>query len=287
MNNPINAVIFNSIQTSDSECSPFILCCHRNCRSLEQCAIIKGKRFPAGRGWLQAVQWVQPLQDGEQWRVYYLPSLIGTLGKAGDIVLFWNAPTLCNALCQHNIFSMWPGALCSCVYALDYLDMPTMSLNHAILSLFWAPSSLLGHCHHSHSQQRAAVRYGGWNKELWLCPGNSGSASYAAKGARGGRKTLFLGEVLDCRHALATCLLSMLMHTSPQHCEETARSAAACQHALLALGLACRQPCLLACRPASPPVQSAHPLTHVHWDVMAEVASWLDTSCLWQVACCP
>lgn len=52
MNNPINAVIFNPIQTSDSECSPFILCCHRNC-SLEQDAIIKGKSPPAGRGWLQ------------------------------------------------------------------------------------------------------------------------------------------------------------------------------------------------------------------------------------------
>lgn len=285
MNNPINAVIFNSIQTSDWECSPFILCCHRNCRSLEQGAIIKGKRFSVGRGWLQAVQWVQPLQDGERRRACRLPSLLGTLGKAGDIVLFWNAPTLCNALCQCNIFSMWRGALCSCVYAPDCLDMPTTSLNHPILSLFSAPSSLLGHCHHSHSHQSTAVRDGGVREELWRCPGNSGSASCAAKGAMGGRKTLFLG-VLDCRPALATCLLSMSMHTSPQHREETARSAVACQHTLLALGPACRQPCLLAYHPASPLAQSAHPLTHVHWDVTAEVASWLDTPCLWQVARC-
>lgn len=45
--------------------------------------------------------------------------------------------------------------------ALDYLDMPIMSLNFPILFLFWAPSYLLGHCHCSHSQQRAAVRDGG------------------------------------------------------------------------------------------------------------------------------
>lgn len=69
---------------------------------------------------------------------------------------------------------------------------------------------------------------------------------------------LFLGEVLDCRPAL-----TMSTHTS-QYCEgKAARSAAACQHTLLALGLGCRQPCLLAHRPASPPAQSAHPLTHV------------------------
>ena len=212
-----------------------------------------------------------------------LPSPLGTLGKAGDIVLFWNTPTLSNALCQSNISSMRWGALCSCVYALDRFDMPTMSLNRPILSLFWALSSLLGHCHRSHYQQRAAVRDRGVSEELWLCPGSSSSASYAAKRERAGRKPLFLG-VLDCRPALATCLFSVSMHTSPQHCEETARSAVACQHTLLALGLARRQPCLLARHPASPPARSSHPLTRVHWDVMAEVASWLDTPCLWQVA---
>lgn len=77
-----------------------------------------------------------------------------------------------------TFFCMWPEALCSCVYALDYLDMPTMSLNHTILSLFWSPRSLLGQCQLSHSQQRAAVR-------------DEGKArSYTAKGARGGTKTL-------------------------------------------------------------------------------------------------
>lgn len=69
---------------------------------------------------------------------------------------------------------------------------------------------------------------------------------------------LFLGDILDCRPALTTS-----MHAS-QHCEgKVARSASTCQHTLLALGLGSRCPCLLACRPTSPPAQSAHPLTHV------------------------
>lgn len=168
MNNPINAVIFNSIQTSDWECSPFILCCHRNCRSLEHCAGIKRKRFPGRRGWLQAVQWVQPAQGVSDREFNHLPSVLGTLGKAGDTVLFWNAPTLCNAFCQCNIFSTCPEALCSCVSALNHSDMPSVSLNHPIISVFWAPSSLLGPCHCSHCQHRAVVRDGGRREDLWL-----------------------------------------------------------------------------------------------------------------------
>lgn len=183
---------------------------------------------------------------------------------------------------------MWPGALCSCVYALDYLDMPTMSLNCPILSLFWAPSSLLGHCHRSHSQQRAAVRDGGGRGERGavIVSWELGQCQLCRKRSKRKVKNSFPvwipGPSTCPCHVPARCS----MYASLQHCEETARSGAACQHTLLALGLACRQPCLLARRRAAPPAQSAHPLTHVHWDVTADVASWLGTPCLWQVARC-
>lgn len=47
-----------------------------------------------------------------------------------------------------------------------------MSLNHSITYVFWAPSSLLGHCHCSHCQHRVVVRDGGGRDDLLLCPGN-------------------------------------------------------------------------------------------------------------------
>lgn len=119
MNNPINAVIFNSIQTSDSVCSPFILCCHRNC-SLEQDAVIKGKSPPAGTGnryslWRMVSDWDCDFSTLLPWQ-----------GLWGRQETSWNALPLCHTLHHPNISSMWQGALCSCVYALDCLHLDSL-----------------------------------------------------------------------------------------------------------------------------------------------------------------
>lgn len=237
MNNPINAIIFNSIQTSDWECSPLILCCHLNSRSLEHCAVIKEKRFPGGRGWLQAVQWVHPLQGGE-WQSFTTFLLCWGLGE-GRKHWFWIFPTLSKTLC-----STCPEALCSCVSALNHLGMPSMSLNNPIISVFWAPSSLLGHCHGSHCQHRAAGRDGGGERTCYCVLGTQAVPAMWQKEKEEAEK-LIVGQVLDCQAALAMCQCLHLLGT--------VGSVAVCQHTLLALGPALGHPCLLASHPASPP----------------------------------
>lgn len=89
-----------------------------------------------------------------------------------------------------------------------------MSLNHPIISVFWAPSSLLGHCHCSHCRHRAVVKDGGGREDLSVCPGNSSSARYVAEGARGGRKTHY-----GSSSGLSTCPCHVSVLASPRHHE--------------------------------------------------------------------
>lgn len=143
-----------------------------------------------------------------------------------------------------TIFSTCPEALCSCVSALNHLDMPRMSLNHPIISVFWALSSLLGHCQLLAWSTQGCSQ--GWRgkRGLLLCPGNSGRASSVAEGARGGRKTH-----RGSSSGLSTCLCHVSALASPRHSEVSC----SVPDTLLALGPAFGQPCLLASHPASPP----------------------------------
>lgn len=105
-----------------------------------------------------------------------------------------------------------PLQLCLCPQPFD---MPRMSLNHPIISVFWALSSLLGHC-----QLFTVVRDGGGREDCYCVLGTQvGPAMWQKE--QGEAEKLIVGQALDCQPASAMC--------QRLHLLGTLRSVAVCQ----------------------------------------------------------